>query len=353
MYNLADLREDLVPADILDILSKYEIYPVSETPQYFVFPTVCHNLDGGSHKLFYYKNNHFFRCYTECDSAFDIFELIIKINRLRGYEMSLPEAIRSAGFENQIETDEDISSLKKAMDDVEELMNKTPVVAKKLSPVEELSVLKYSNDMNLLQPWLEEGISRTSLEKFDIKYSPLDEAIVIPHRDMAGDLVGIRGRFFGENAYAKYMPLTFKGKFLAHSLMENLYGIYENRNSIKKQKSVILFESEKSVLKFGSYFGEDKNIGLAVCGNKISNQQIYLLKEMGVTDVCIAFDNDFKTAQEQDIIIEKYFNIAKRLRLYFSTSVIIDYGNRLGYKDSPIDCGKETFLELFINRRYV
>ena len=29
---------------------------------------------------------------------------------------------------------------------------------------------------------------------------------------------------------------------------------------------------------------------------------------------------------------------------------MFDKNNLLGYKDSPIDCGKDKFIELFINR---
>ena len=38
---------------------------------------------------------------------------------------------------------------------------------------------------------------------------------------------------------------------------------------------------------------------------------------------------------------------------YVKMSVIFDEDHLLGYKDSPIDCGKETFLKLFKERKVV
>lgn len=53
----------------------------------FIAGTICHNEPGeGSHKLYYYENTKLFRCYTGCDSTFDIFELACKIHDRRGRE---------------------------------------------------------------------------------------------------------------------------------------------------------------------------------------------------------------------------------------------------------------------------
>ena len=54
--------------------------------------TICHG--GHSHKLYYYNNTKLFKCYTDCLDSFDIFELIIKINKLDNIDYSLPQAIR-------------------------------------------------------------------------------------------------------------------------------------------------------------------------------------------------------------------------------------------------------------------
>lgn len=45
--------------------------------------TICHNPPGhGSFKLYYYDNTKLFKCFTECNDTFDIFELTLKIKKL-------------------------------------------------------------------------------------------------------------------------------------------------------------------------------------------------------------------------------------------------------------------------------
>ena len=42
--------------------------------------TICHNPPGhGSFKLYYYDNTKLFKCFTQCNDTFDIFELTLKI----------------------------------------------------------------------------------------------------------------------------------------------------------------------------------------------------------------------------------------------------------------------------------
>ncbi|MGN0992838.1 MAG: hypothetical protein ACI4PE_02845 [Bacilli bacterium] len=54
--------------------------------------TICHC--GESHKLFYYDNTKLFRCYTECSDIFDIFELIIKVQKILGNDFTLFKALK-------------------------------------------------------------------------------------------------------------------------------------------------------------------------------------------------------------------------------------------------------------------
>lgn len=97
--NLKALRESLTPDNIKEILEKYDIEPKYENNLYIQYPTCCHNINGGSYKLYYYKNTHLFRCYTDCNDSFDIVELILKINKLRGKEISINEAVQQIGFD--------------------------------------------------------------------------------------------------------------------------------------------------------------------------------------------------------------------------------------------------------------
>ena len=54
MISFQDLREQLSDETIKDILGEFNVEPVSENSDEIVFTTSCHNLSGGSTKLYYY-----------------------------------------------------------------------------------------------------------------------------------------------------------------------------------------------------------------------------------------------------------------------------------------------------------
>lgn len=45
---------------IKKLLISLGVEDIKETPQCLITNTICHNIDGGSMKLYYYKDNHFF-----------------------------------------------------------------------------------------------------------------------------------------------------------------------------------------------------------------------------------------------------------------------------------------------------
>lgn len=351
---IKDLRESLSTENIKDILEKYGVDPVYENQLYVQYPTCCHNLEGGSHKLYYYKENHMFKCYTECDSVFDVFELIQKMEELRDRECPLPRAIQLTGLDHNdnVEQDPEQEEDRKSIDYLTKIHQATtPKIT--YSGLQEDVLGNFTSNPKYLEPWIKEGITEDVLAAFDIRYDIVNLTIIIPHRDINGNVIGIRGRFMAEDAVAKYMPITFAGKTLAHPLRGNLYGLFENKSVIEKNKTVILFESEKSVLKFSSLFGHENNFSVATCGNKVTNEQIQLLQDLGVKQVILAFDKDYDNSADQ-ITVQKHYNeIAQRLSIYFNTSVMFDYGTLLGLKDAPIDRGRAVFEELFKYRYYV
>lgn len=110
---------------------------------------------------------------------------------------------------------------------------------------------------------------------------------------------------------------------------------------------------EKSVILHGSYYGEDNNIALATCGNKLTTEQINLLVGLEIQEVVLAFDQDFKTPYERESLMAKYDEIGRRLAEYFKVSILIDFDGLLDYKDSPIDKGPKVFNKLFKDRYYI
>lgn len=348
------MREALTPEQIKEILEKYGVNHVHENQMYIQYPTCCHNLEGGSHKLYYYKDSHIFKCYTECDSVFDVFELIQKMEELRDHECNLHDAIRIVGFDPNERTEEDPEKIidKQSIDYLTKI-NDISLPRMTYSGIQNDILSNFTFNEKYFEPWIREGITVEALQAFDIRYDITNLIIIIPHRDINGNVIGVRGRFMSEYSNVKYMPITHNGVTLSHPLRGNLYGLYENKAVIEKSKTVILFESEKSVLKFSSFFGHENNFSVATCGNKVSNEQIQILQDMGIKEVILAFDKDYDNSADQMTVQSHYNDIARRLGVYFRTSVIFDYGNLLGLKDAPIDKGRAVFEELFKYRYYI
>ena len=80
--DLDKLKNELDTQDIVNILQVfYKPIPFEEKGDILIFPTICHNsnIEEASMKLYYYDNTKLFHCYTECQSSFDIYELVKKI----------------------------------------------------------------------------------------------------------------------------------------------------------------------------------------------------------------------------------------------------------------------------------
>ena len=132
----------------------------------------------------------------------------------------------------------------------------------------------------------------------------------------------------------------------------NLYGLNWTKNNIKAIKKAIVYESEKSVLKYASYFGWENNISVACCGSNLSAYQIQLLIDNGAEEIVVAFDRQFQEIGDKEFqrlkanllkLYEKYKNFVK-ITFIFDSKMIT------GYKSSPVDEGPEKFLQLFKER---
>lgn len=347
MYKKA--RESFTMQDIESILNKFEIYSNERLSKkdYLVFPTVCHHSlsDKASYKLYYYNDTKMFKCYTHCDEAFDIFDLIKRIYENNYYSISMTQAYKIATGQdvekkedNKFKIDFSYNSYKKT--------NKNDNVKKEIE-VYDKTVLKAFSDYKAKE-WINEGISEKTMEVFNIKYYLLKNQIVIPYFNIDSKLIGIRVRNLDEG-YAKYMPLVFQGKYYTFSMSDTLYGIYENKENIKKCKTAVLFEGEKSVLKM---YSNNDYTALAVGGSTIHDKHIKLLQKLGVKNVILAFDKEFE--KNSSIRSDNYYKILKgkanKLKHFFRTSFIYDFNNELSYKDAPIDKGYDTYQKLIKNR---
>lgn len=321
--------------------------------------TICHC--GESHKLFYYDNTKLFRCYTECSDTFDIFQLVMKVRETAGIKTTLPQALQyilkfyniSRNFEQENGFYKELSDwkiLERYSKDIDNKENKKQIVEMKVYDDNFLNFLPHPRILN----WEAEGISADIINKYKICYNSSSQAIVIPHYDKDNNLVGVRERtLIKENEEnGKYRPMVLNSKMYNHPLGFNLYNLNNSKNNIKMLKKVIIFEGEKSPLLYASYFGSENDITVACCGSSLSSYQVELLLNLGIDEMIIAFDKQFKEIGDDEWKgwTKKLTQINNKYSSQVKISYLFDKNNLLKYKDSPIDEGKDIFLQLFKER---
>lgn len=185
--------------------------------------------------------------------------------------------------------------------------------------------------------WLKQGITERTRKKFGLCYSYRHKRVVIPMKYWAtGELLGFNQRTVVEN----YKEFGIKKYFLTPTYPKqlNLYGLYENYDSIQKAGYVVVYEAEKSVLKRDSL---NDPTGVALSGHILSEEQVRILIGLNV-EVVIAFDKDI-CVDEVRHACEKFKNIRR-------ASYIKDSWDILNDKDSPADARNKDFQFLFDNR---
>ena len=363
-YDKDKIKSELSLEQIEEVLQEWGGEP-EKRGEIVVSKTICHC--GQSHKLYYYPNTSLFKCYTDCAETFDIFELTRKVmsrehpKPREDTDWNLPEAIdyiarkfgyspESYNFDEQIEIKDDLTLLEK-YDRIKDININTQEV--------ELKTYDGSFLKNFPRPrlavWEEEGITKEVMDAADICYDPKNCGIIIPHYDINNRLVGIRERnLVQENIekYGKYRPAYIGRKMYNHPLSFNLYNLNHSKENISRMKKVFVFEGEKSALLYRSYFGEENDLSVAVCGSSFINYQAWLLIEQGAEEIIICLDKQFKESGDDEFkkLIRNLKGIHKKYGKYVTISMMFDKWNLLGYKESPIDKGKETFLKLFHER---
>lgn len=326
--------------------------------------TICHNEPGvGSHKLYYYENTGLFQCYTGCNGTFDLFELCIKVMRIQMQrEIDLNDAVRwiaaRFGIAGEYQEEDEFKSLDdwKIMNEYSRIKDLTiksnePIVLKEYDS----SILSRFNYDIKITPWLNEGITQEVITNAQIGFYPGGDQITIPHFDIDNRFIGLRGRSMCQSEcelYGKYRPLHINKLWYNHPLGMNLYGLNWSKDTIKIIRKAIVFESEKSVLKYASYFGWDNNISVACCGSNLSMHQYKMLADCGADEIIIAFDRQFMSIGDKEFQHLKNNLLKTRAKFNNNTliSFIFDKHMITNYKNSPIDEGKEKFLQLFTER---
>ncbi len=358
-FDIKAIQEALTREDVIKIATELgsDGYKTGGSGE-LIFRSICHGSD--SWKLYYYHEpngeypGRVFHCYTRCSDTFNIFELVIRVRRQQGIILTFPQAVKYvASITNNMfysnRSGQEYDYRINDWDWINRIKN-----IKKSNAIPQLSEIS-EHVLEIFCPyphelWLEEGISRDSMKKYQISYWGKENKIIIPHRDTNGRLIGVRGRSLNENEVAagyKYMPITVEGVELKHKLGSNLYGLCQNEEAIRRIGKIVLFESEKSVLLCDTYYHQN-NFSVAVCGSNITDTQCRLIRSLGVNEVMIGFDKEYEDADSRlaEVYGNKLINLANKLTPYFTVYLLWDQENLLERKDSPADKGKEVLEKL-------
>ncbi len=325
---------------------------VESQKQIIISPTICHNPLGSeaSLKLYWYQNNHIFRCYTECNEAMSIFTLYQKYMALNQHPVSFYDAVEYVKqFLNPDQIIYTQAPIVNGEDYDKYLYTNNVIQLPEYSP----TILDYFT--NYHHPlWLEQGITDQAMTDFRIKFSLGQNRIIIPHFDINGRLVGIRARALEKRDIeeGKYKPIKIGETLYAHQLQFNLYGIYEHKDAIRKYRSAIIAEGEKSVLLDHGYYN-DWHICVACCGSHFNKYHISMLTDyLGVNEITIALDKEYVTWNDDraKAYREKIEDMCKPFLQQATFYYIWDYHDLLNEKDSPFDKGKDIFEKLYLDR---
>lgn len=345
MVDLKELEQSLSDERIIELVSALGSPEYKETSDAIIFKTICHNenCDDASFKLYYYKRNKRFHCYTDCGCNFNIYELFKKRYELLNIQYNFFNDIvlkisdgRSRDFNNGFYEVYKSESDRYEPQSIE--VNITPIKSSLLNAFQKYYTAE----------WLNEGISKETMELYNILYSTSQNKIIIPHYDINDNLIGIRGRALNPEdvKVGKYMPVEIEGKIYSHPLGYNLYGLNMNKDNIRRLGTAIVFEAEKSVMLAEEYLGRTGNISTASCGSNFSLYQFQLLRSAGAERIIIAYDNEGSNAQER----EKYYQKLKHICDRYSNECLMgftwDFAKKLKLKDAPVDRGEAIFRNL-------
>lgn len=207
----------------------------------------------------------------------------------------------------------------------------------KAAPLPDDYMERYEKRDDKLDVWRKEGISDASLDRFQVYYDSFSDRLVYPIRSIDGKIINVGGRTLDsqwkEKKLRKYT--YFRGW---NGGMDVIFGLFENKQAIMRERKVVIFEGTKSVLLADTYGIE--NTG-AILTSHLNPQQLKILIALGC-DVVFALDKDVNVLCDHNI---------KRLKQFVNVSYIFDTSGDLDEKDSPVDKGKDVFLKLLNERR--
>lgn len=194
----------------------------------------------------------------------------------------------------------------------------------------------------LSKRFLDDNISLLTQEKWGVRYSVNDDAVLIPIW-YNGDLVGCKARANGNvdmaHRWWAYMP---------YSKTQVVYGLDRNYQKIISKDKCIITEGEKGVLQLDSM---NIHLGLAVAGHSISRTQARFIKSLRASEIIVSFDQDLPEDEVRyeasKLLIDNGLGKNKVSYIYDKNGLYMPKGSKM----SPTDKDIKLFTDLYNNRK--
>ena len=299
----------------------------------------CGNPDGDNKSaIVVYENDNlatlnYTRQLTTQQRPTDIFDLVSFIK-----QCTFPESIREVcnilGLDYYQEVEEKPISLQwlRALL-VDMPINKESEDTTPLKPIPEEILSYYLPHGNIM--FEQDNIPLDVQREFNVGYDPATNYITIPIYDALGTLVGVKGRYFGEQdgIHTKYTYLERCNK------SRILYGYFQNKEYIKQSSQLFIVESEKAVMQLA---GMGFRNAVSTGGKTISKYQVELISRTTCTPVF---------AYDADVTEEELNNIANMFMDGVKVYAMIDKDGILSEKESPSD-NTDNWIKLLKNHIY-
>ena len=322
-----DISELVESVDILEYISQYAEFEEKGGEYWCLSPLKEENTPSFSVR----KETNTFYCFSSGKGG-NILNFIRCYNRC-----SFPEAVeilkKYAGVNGDVQPTKRFAAVEVAK---KYKGRKKQIKNSQVKTLPDDYMLRYEKNPEKLAVWEAEGMSKASLDRFQVAYDPFSDRLVYPIRNVAGEIVNVGARTLDPDWKQKRLR-KYSYLFSWDGGMNTVFGLAENKAEILRKKEVIIFEGAKSVMIADSW-------GIRNCGalltSHLSQFQMKILAKLGVRVVF---------ALDKEVVIRDDPNIAK-LKRYVTTEYIWDRDNLLDEKDSPVDKGVDTFMKLYERR---
>lgn len=197
---------------------------------------------------------------------------------------------------------------------------------------------RYTFNIEMLEPWLDEGITIGEMERFEVCTDERDNRIAFPIKDGQGNIVAVSGRTCEKDYKSK--GLRKYSYYQKIGQLDLLYGLYENKAFILEKREVIVVEGAKSVMKLASFGAKN---AVAALTSHLNEYQMRILLKLGCS-VVFAFDRGIDERADKNV---------KKLCQFCNVYYLPNKDKLLPEKASPADCGKEVWEQLYEGKRRI